>query len=55
MEVHGNPNVLTQNVRTSKLAQGPTAHICLLDIERFHGELPEIKVFSQPTTSPADR
>ena len=32
LEVHGNPNVLTRDIGTSKLAQGPTAHSCLVDI-----------------------
>ena len=50
LEVHGNPNVLTRDVGTSKLAQGPTAHSCLVEVERFVGELPPIKVFGQPPT-----
>ena len=29
----GNPNVLTKDVGTSSLAQGPTAHTCMVDIE----------------------
>lgn len=29
LEVHGNPNVLTRDVGTSKLAQGTSAHSCL--------------------------
>ena len=29
----GNPNVLSLDKGTSKLAQGPIAHSCLLDIE----------------------
>jgi len=48
MDVHGNPNVLTRDAGTSKLAQGPTAHSCLVEIEKFDGELPSIKVFQQP-------
>ena len=51
MDIHGNPNVLTRDVGTSKLAQGPTAHSCLVEVERFDGELPDIKVFAQPRTS----
>ena len=48
LEVHGNPNVLTRDAGTSKIAQGPTAHSCLVEVERFTGPLPEIKVFRQP-------
>ncbi|MGI9238176.1 MAG: molybdopterin dinucleotide binding domain-containing protein, partial [Woeseiaceae bacterium] len=53
LEVHGNPNVLTRDAGTSKLAQGPTAHSCLVEIEKFSGELPTITVFQQPATAPS--
>ncbi len=48
LEVHGNPNVLTRDVGTSTLAQGTSAHSCLVDIERFDEPLPPITVFSPP-------
>jgi biotin/methionine sulfoxide reductase len=48
MDVHGNPNVLTRDIGTSKLAQGPTAHSCLVELEKFEGALPDIKVFAPP-------
>ena len=48
LEVHGNPNALTRDAGTSKLAQGPSAHSCLVEVEKFTGKLPEIRVFSQP-------
>ena len=48
LEVHGNPNVLTRDAGTSKLAQGPTAHSCLVEVEKYDGELFAIQVFSQP-------
>ncbi|MFK7957549.1 MAG: molybdopterin-dependent oxidoreductase [Lysobacterales bacterium] len=48
MDVHGNPNTLTRDVGTSSLAQGPTAHSCLVEIERFEGPLPEVKIFKTP-------
>jgi biotin/methionine sulfoxide reductase len=50
LEIHGNPNVLTRDVGTSKLAQGPTAHSCLVEVERYTDPLPEIKSFQQPKT-----
>lgn len=48
LEVHGNPNVLTRDVGTSRLAQGTSAHSCLVEIERYLGELPGLIVFDQP-------
>ena len=30
LEVHGNPNVLTRDAGTSRLAQGSAAHSCLV-------------------------
>jgi biotin/methionine sulfoxide reductase len=50
LEVHGNPNVLTRDVGTSRLAQGPTAHSCLVEVHKFDRPLPAIKAFSQPPT-----
>ncbi|WP_298447789.1 molybdopterin-dependent oxidoreductase [uncultured Marinobacter sp.] len=35
---HGNPNVLTRDDGTSRLAQGPSALSCLVEIELFEGE-----------------
>ena len=46
--VHGNPNVLTNDVGTSKLAQGPTAHTCLVEIEQFYEKAPRINAFDPP-------
>jgi len=48
LEIHGNPNTLTRDIGTSKLAQGPTAHSCLVEVEAFDHPLPEIKSFQQP-------
>jgi biotin/methionine sulfoxide reductase len=46
--VHGNPNVLTQDVGTSRLGQGPSAHSCLVEVERWDRELPPIKAHHPP-------
>ena len=46
--VHGNPNVLTQDVGTSKLAQGPTAQSCLVEVERFTEPLPPVRAHEPP-------
>jgi len=55
LEIHGNPNVLTRDIGTSKLAQGPTAHSCLVEVELFHQPLPEIKSFQQPVGAASRR
>ena len=46
---HGNPNVLTLDKGTSKLAQGPSAHTCLVEVERYAGEAPPVRAFAPPT------
>src|SRR5207245_7374398 len=46
--VHGNPNVLTRDAGTSRLAQGCTGQLTLVEIERFDGRLPPIKAFEPP-------
>jgi biotin/methionine sulfoxide reductase len=48
LDRHGNPNVLTLDKGTSKLAQSPTAQTTLVQVERFEGEAPPITVFSPP-------
>ncbi|MCG6903224.1 MAG: molybdopterin guanine dinucleotide-containing S/N-oxide reductase [Rhodobacter sp.] len=45
---HGNPNALTRDIGTSALGQGPTAHTCLIEVEKLDGPLPEITVFDRP-------
>jgi biotin/methionine sulfoxide reductase len=55
LDVHGNPNVLTRDVGTSTLAQGTSAHSCLVEVERYAGPLPELKVFRQPPITKADQ
>jgi biotin/methionine sulfoxide reductase len=54
MCVHGNPNVLTRDVGTSTLGQGPTAHSTLVDVVRFDDPLPPITVFTHPKLVPAE-
>ncbi|WP_299847821.1 molybdopterin-dependent oxidoreductase [uncultured Roseovarius sp.] len=46
--VHGNPNVLTADVGTSRLGQGPSPNSTLVQAERFDGPLPEISVHMPP-------
>jgi biotin/methionine sulfoxide reductase len=49
--VHGNPNVLTQDVGTSLLGQGCAAHSCLVQVEAWTGPLPEVSVHRPPATA----
>jgi biotin/methionine sulfoxide reductase len=46
--VHGNPNVLTRDTGTSRLAQGCTGQLSLVEIERFDGPPPPVKAFDPP-------
>jgi biotin/methionine sulfoxide reductase len=46
--VHGNPNVLTRDRGTSRLAQGSTGQHCLVEIERFEGEVPPVRAHQPP-------
>ena len=48
LDKHGNPNVLTLDKGTSRLAQGPSAQTTLVEIERFIGEPPPITAFDPP-------
>ena len=45
---HGNPNTLTADLPTSKLAQGPGAQTCLIDVQRLEEEPPSVTVFDPP-------
>ncbi len=44
MCIHGNPNILTRDIGTSKLAQGCTGQITTVEVERFTGELPPVRI-----------
>ena len=46
--VHGNPNVLTKDIGTSRLAQGCSGQLTVTQIERFTGNLPPIRAFDPP-------
>jgi biotin/methionine sulfoxide reductase len=46
--LHGNANVLTQDVGTSRLGQGSAAQSCLVQVERWEGELPALYVHAPP-------
>ena len=48
LELHGNPNVLTRDIGTSRLAQGCAAQSCLVEVARFDGEPPAVTAFDPP-------
>ncbi len=52
MCVHGNPNVLTDDVGTSSLAHGCTGAHVLVEVEKFDGPLPPVKAHEPPTIRP---
>jgi biotin/methionine sulfoxide reductase len=47
-ERHGNPNVLTLDVGTSRLTQGPSALSALVEIECWMGEALPVQAFAKP-------
>jgi biotin/methionine sulfoxide reductase len=48
LDKHGNPNVLTPDIGSSRLSQGCATQSALVEIERWEGELPEISAFFPP-------
>jgi biotin/methionine sulfoxide reductase len=48
LELAGNPNVLTRDHGTSSLAQGPSAHTCLVQVERSDVDAPRPRVYTPP-------
>lgn len=51
LDKHGNPNVLTLDKGTSKLAQCCSAQTALVEVERFDGEAPPVTAFSTPAVT----
>lgn len=49
LDTYGDPNTLTLDIGTSKLAQATSANTCLVDIELFQGETPAVTAFGGPT------
>jgi biotin/methionine sulfoxide reductase len=48
LERHGNPNVLSFDSGTSRLAQGPSPLSLLVELEKWSGEAPAVRVFDAP-------
>jgi biotin/methionine sulfoxide reductase len=45
---NGNPNVLTPDKGTSRLAQGPIANTCMVDVVGETGEIPAVQAYLRP-------
>ncbi len=48
LDLHGNPNILTRDVGTSQLAQGPISHSALVAVERVMSIMPAPTAFDPP-------
>ena len=48
LEKHGNPNALTLDKGTSRLAQGCSAQTALVEVEKYTDPLPEVTAFVPP-------
>jgi biotin/methionine sulfoxide reductase len=48
LERHGNPNVLSRDAGTSRLAQGSSALSALVEVERYAGAAPAVEVHRPP-------
>ena len=47
--MHGNPNVLTRDVGTSRLAQGCCGQVTTVQCEKFAGTVPPVRAHDPPT------
>ncbi len=52
LERNGNPNVLSRDIGTSRLAQGPSALSVLVEVEKWNGPAPEIRAYEPPLLDP---
>ena len=48
--LHGNPNVLTRDQGTSRLAQGCAGQLTAVEVERYQGEVPPVRAFDPPSS-----
>ncbi|MEM8774041.1 MAG: molybdopterin-dependent oxidoreductase [Pseudomonadota bacterium] len=49
---HGNPNVLTHDLRTSEFSQSPASHSAQVEIRRFEGRPPAVMAHEPPVFTP---
>ena len=52
LDVHGNANTLTMDVPTSKLACGNVPSSVLVEVEKFQGVLPTVKIREETVPQP---
>ena len=45
---HGNPNVLTHDLRTSEFSQGPASHSARVEVRKFDEPLPRVQAHDAP-------
>jgi len=45
---YGDPNTLTLDIGTSKLAQACSAYTCLVEFEKYRGNVPQVSSFNGP-------
>jgi len=48
LDTYGDPNTLTMDLGSSKLAQATSANTCLVEMELFTGEAPAVTAFGGP-------
>ncbi|MBL0419205.1 molybdopterin-dependent oxidoreductase [Ramlibacter sp. AW1] len=48
LDKHGNPNMVTLDIGTSRLSQATSALTCLVQVERFEGEPPPLGCYEPP-------
>ena len=48
IDSYGDPNTLTLDIGTSKLAQACSAYTCLVDYEKYRGKVPKVSGFDGP-------
>ena len=51
LEKHGNPNVLTLDTGSSRLAQSCIAQSALVELERYQGDAPRITAYDTPAVA----
>lgn len=54
LDLGGNPNVLTQDIGTSSLAQGSSAQSCLIDVVKYEGTPPSRIAHGAPIILPSE-
>ena len=52
-DLAGNPNVLTPDLGSSRLSQGPSPNSCLIEVECWTGVTPPVTIFRPPPIGPA--